>query len=306
MQERSDTMLMQLLYEISNHVQGINNLCDIPDLDLPTDAKKQIENIIAEAYTDYQAFIKTPMPQYNLHIKPQHGLEFASTEYIKGVGHNLYISDTLLKAPHRKEILYHEFTHIYDKEYLDKTYAYRMGDSKTHRYTPVHLEIHAEQVRFLYMLGCKTISDVPHNVTPHSIIYDLDGNQVEFYDYLHTIKERIIKEFVDKPSKNKRISDSALENMINKICYYIGALTVYQKYCDYKLDDVMDLSIISDFWNINIGTIIDFYCNHDIHRPTMKTIPKIKIADMGNILMFELPKKAREKYTILGDIKGKK
>ena len=81
---------------------------------------------------------------------------------------------------------------------------------------------------------------------------------------------------------------------------------VYQKYCNYRLDEVMDLSIISDFWNVNIGEIIEFYCSRDIHRPTMKTIPKIEIANISSILTYELMKKAREKYKILGDTKVKK
>ena len=103
-------------------------------------------------------------------------------------------------------------------------------DSKTHRYTPVHLEIHAEQVRFLYMLGCKTISDVPQNVSHNSIIYDLNGNQITFYDYLHTLRERIINEYVVKiqESKTETIQFSIIDSLVNKICYYIGALTVYQ------------------------------------------------------------------------------
>lgn len=300
-------MLMEILYAISNHKQGIKGLPDMPDLNLPTDTKQQIESLIAEVYTNYQEFIEAPLPQYIPHIKSQHGLELASTEYIND-RHNLYISDTLLKLPHRTEILFHEFTHIYDKEHLDKAYAYRKGTNKANRYTHVHLEIHAEQVRFLYMLGCKTISDIPQNVTHKSIIYDLDGKQTTFYDYLHTMKNCIIKEYVTKiqASKRKIIYASTIGNMIDKIAYYIGALTVYQKYCDYKLDDVMDLSIISDFWNINIGTIIEFYCSHDIHRPTMQIIPKIEIANMGDIFMYELPKKAREKYIFKDDVKGKK
>lgn len=84
--------------------------------------------------------------------------------------------------------------------------------------------------------------------------------------------------------------------MVDKICYYIGALTVYQKYCNHKVDDVMDLSKLSDYWNIDIGKIINFYCTHDLYKPTVKTLSKSEMKDVGDILMYNLIKEARKKF----------
>ena len=295
-------MLMDLLYIISNQTQGIRNLCDIPDLKIPTDTKKQIENNITEIYSDYKAFMESPdMPDYNLYIKSQHGLELASTMYRKDQGHNLYISDSLLKEPSMKERLFHEFTHIYDSEYLDKEYAYRKYSIRDRTKTHVYTEVHAEQIRFLFMLGCKTVNDTPKNIDHNTEIFDLKGERVTFYKYLNNFKAALEKYYVDKMKTCYSVSKDLIGDIADKISYYIGAFTIYQRYCTYKIDDLIDLSVIADYWNIDIPKIIAFYCEHDLQNSNWKTLKKYDIYQIGNILMLDLMNSAREKFKIIDD-----
>lgn len=303
-------MLKEILYGMINNITGANNLEDLPELPMSEQDRKDAEKLIHDIYLEFQSFMEiSDMLKYNLFIKPQRGLELGSVKYVKGEGYNLYVSDTLLKEPSMKERLFHEFTHIYDKEYLDKTYAYRKGNDVCNRKTHIHTEIHAEQVRYLYMLGCKTISDEPTDIDHNILVYNLDGEKKSFFDSINDFKSTLEKRYYTDAqqlkAQGRTIKRSAIEDMVNKIAYYIGALTVYQKYCNYKLDEVMDFSNISDFWNIDLKKMIDFYCSHDIHRPTMKTVPKIEIANMGEILMHELIVEARKIFTISGDTKSR-
>ena len=304
--ERSETMLKEILYGMINNMTGADNLEDLPELAMLEDDRKEVEKLIHDTYLEFQAFMEvSDMPDYNLYIKPQRGLELGSVKYVDGEGYNLYISDTLLKESSMKERLFHEFTHIYDKEYLDRTYAYRKGNAVSNRKTHIFTEIHAEQVRYLYMLGCKTVTDEPTNIDHNILVYNLDGDKKPFFTCINNFKSILEKKYyIDAQqlkAQKRIIKRSAIEDMTNKLAYYIGALTVYQRYCSYKVDDVMNLSNIGDFWNINIGAIIDYYCNHDMHRPTMKTMPKIEIANIGDILMHDFICNEREMFTISGD-----
>lgn len=294
-------MLFEILTALTEALQPPKSLKDTPNMKISFAQKMKLKKEIYDIYKEYQLFMETSdMPDFNLYFKEQHGLELASTEYIKEQGHNLYISDAIFKEPNKKERLFHEFTHIYDKEYLDKVYAYRKGTKKADRCTHVYTEIHAEQIRFLYMLGCKTVRDIPQNITHNTIIYDLCGKQVPFYDYLKNYKMKMerhyIKDVKKQILKGNILNESAVGDMADKICYYIGALTVYQKYCDYKVDDVMNLSNLSDYWNIDIGKIISFYCTHDLYKPTMQTLDKGEMKDIGDILMYNLIVEARKKF----------
>lgn len=278
--QKEVNIMMNILYEIINNVTGAESLEDLPELSMSEQGREYVTELIHNIYIEYQAFMEvSDMPEYNLYIKPQRGLELGAVKYVKGEGYNLYISDTLLKKSSMKEFLFHEFTHIYDKEYLDKVYAYRKGNNVDDRKTHVFTEIHAEQIRFLHMLGCKTINDELKNINHNTLVYSLDGKQKTFYLCLKEFRDKLMKTyFVDAQRiKSRIIKRSSIEDMVNKITYYIGALTVYQKYCDYELAELMNLSSISDFWNIDLEKLIDFYCNYDIHKPTMKTIKKLKL-----------------------------
>lgn len=294
-------MIHEMLTVLVKALQKPQCIKDTPYMQLSTTEEMELKQEINDIYKEYQVFMETSdMPGYNLIFKEQRKCEIAATEYVKGQGHNLYISDTLFKEPNKKARLFHEFTHIYDKEYLDAVYGFTKGTARSDRCTHVYTEIHAEQVRFLYMLGCNSITDEPKNVTENTIIYDLCGKETTFYDYLKNYKIKLELYYVEDVkkyiSKIRTLNESAVEGMVDKICYYIGALTVYQKYCNYKLDDIMDLSVISDFWNIDMGAIIDFYRTHDLYKPTIKTLGKAEMADIGDLLMYNLIVEARKKF----------
>lgn len=294
-------MLLEVLTALTEGFQPPQSLKDTPNMKISFAKKMEFENGIYDIYKEYQLFMETSdMPDFNLYFKVQHGLELASTEYVKEQGHNLYISDAIFKESNKKARLFHEFTHIYDKEYLDKMYGFTKGASRSDRCTHVYTEIHAEQIRFMYMLGCKTVTDIPKNITHNTIICDLYGEEKTFYDYLKNYKTEMerhyIKDVKKQILKGNTLNESAVEGMVNKICYYIGALTVYQRYCDYRIDDVVNLSSLSDYWNIDIEKIIEFYCTHDLYKPTISTLGKSEMSDVGDILMYNLIVEARKKF----------
>ena len=280
-----------------NDSMGIKSLEDVPELYMTSYTRRKRQSYIDNTYVEYQKFMKVDMPEYNLHFRPRRGLEWASVNYKNDEGFNLYVSDKACKARHKKELLFHEFTHLYDLDYLDKTYSYKKVGKAALRNTHVYTEIHAEQVRFLYMLRCKTVTDVPINITYNTEIYNISGRKVGFYDYLSRYKSEIIRNYVTKMKRrtNKILKEEFFINLELNVAYYIGALSVYRKYCDYRVDELMDLNEFAQFWNTDINSLIEFYCSHDLYKPTMKTLPKIEIHDMADILSCNLVRGAREK-----------
>lgn len=134
---------------------------------LITSKEDGMKATVYEIYKEYQKFMHiTDMPEYKIYIKSKrksyflHSLDMACEEYEQGK-YYLYVSDVAYDINIKKEILFHEFTHIYDREYLYNKYHFskegKLADINIHPFT----EIHAEQVRFLYMLGCKDINDNP-------------------------------------------------------------------------------------------------------------------------------------------------
>lgn len=299
--ERVESMFSNILNAIINNMQHIKSLKDVPDLSLTEDVKKEMEKVIHNIYIEYQAFMETNMPKYNIFFKPQRGLELASIEYEQGQGYNFYVSDKLYKGNSRKERLFHEFTHIYDMEYLDKEYAYRKYSIRDRTKTHVYTEVHAEQIRFLYMLGCNTVNSAPKNIDHNVMVFDLNGNKISFYECLDRFKKALEKHYVREIKKYHSINKSVVGDIVDKISYYIGALTIYRRYCNYRISELMDLSEIADYWNIEIHKVVNFYCEHDLQNSNIHTLGKYDIYQIGNILVYDLMNNARNKFVIVDD-----
>lgn len=86
----------------------------------------------------------------------------------------------------------------------------------------------------------------------------------------------------DKKAEN--LKTNYLYLFCDQLLYYIGALSIYIKYCDYKNDELMDLSNVVDSWHVEI----DLYCNNDIY-----TLEKIDIIKKSEIRMCDFVKGAK-------------
>lgn len=290
-------MLLDILNAMVQSLQP-KSLKDLPNMILTLSEEKEMTKTIHDIYEEYQAFMQTPdMPEYQIHFKSKNknyfsrSLDMACLEYEQGIYH-LYFSDDAYNSNIRKEILFHEFTHIYDREYLYNKYRFgrdgRMADINTHPFT----EIHAEQVRFLYMLGCKDVNDIPKGIDRNTGVFDINGKQFTFYNYLKEAKDTIDRIFVQEVEtikcQHKKISKAIIENMVNQLLYYIGTLSIYIKYCNYKNGELMDLSNIADCWHVDIDKVIDLYCNNDIN-----TLQKIDIVKKSEIMMCDFVRGAK-------------
>ena len=160
---------------------------------------------IDKAYIDYQQFMKIEkLPQYKFIYTNQKGMTIAEMRYDKQQ-YNLIVADTLADN-HKEEvraILYHEFTHLYDEEMFVKLYGFSHMD----RNTPyVYKELHAEQVKTLFLLGCKTIDDL-QSINIENKSFFLNGGIYNIYDYLMVYKEEFldtIKKIENARTNNKK------------------------------------------------------------------------------------------------------
>lgn len=284
-------MLLNILNIIEKFTQS-KSLKDLPDMILTALQEDDMKKTVYDIYEEYQDFMCiTDMPEYKIYFKSKgkglftHSLDMAAEEY-EQVTYNLYVSNVAYDSNVRKEILYHEFTHIYDREFLYNKYRFgkegKLADINTHPFT----EIHAEQVRFLYMLGCKNINDNPKGIAHNTVVWDINGKQLEFYDYLKESKDSIDKIFVQGVDKikyhHKKTSKAIIGNMVDQLLYYIGALSIYIRYCNYKNDELMNLSNVDACWHVEIDKVIDLYCSNDIN-----TLQKIDIVKTSEIMMCD-------------------
>lgn len=204
---------------------------------------------IDKAYMDYQQFMKIEkLPQYKFIYTNQKGMTIAEMRYDKQQ-YNLIVADTLVNN-HKEEvkaILYHEFTHLYDEEMFVKLYGFSHMD----RNTPyVYKELHAEQIKTLFLLGCKTIDDLESiNVENKSFFFN--GGIYNIYDYLMVYKEEFldtIKKIETARTNNKKINMYDFNNYLNRIFYYIGTASVYIKYCDKTVFEELDIQPVYDYY----------------------------------------------------------
>lgn len=282
-------------------LQLVNSLKDAPDIELSISEMESMKKEIDKIYQEYQAFMETSnMPIYEVHFKEKcnKNLELASIECEHGIYH-LYVSDEIYNSEIKKEILFHEFTHIYDKEYLDKEYRFNKdGDRKTYVYT----EIHAEQIRFLYMLGAKTVNSNLQNVNHNTIVYDMQGNKQSYFAYLQQFKSKLeelyVKDISKTQFKRRTTSKDVVGSMATKFLYYIGAVTIYQRISDYQIDNLMNMKDFDKCWNIKISDVLDFYLKHDLDKSNRSTLKKIDIINIGDIIMCDFLSSAKDKYII--------
>lgn len=298
-----------------NSVYQEKEIKDSPNMRLSSADMGNMEQTIGSIYNEYQEFIcigqddkVKEMPAYKLHFKQYNqDLGLAAVEYEDGIYH-LYVSDKTYKSKERTGILFHEFTHIYDREFLYNKWKLskdtKLGNVNMHIYT----EIHAEQIRLLSMLGCNTIDEIDIKVDYNRVIQNMEGKEVSFYEYLKGFRKQLIK-CTDEGKKialyKGKINEIGLRSLIDKIAYYIGALSIYVKYCNYGVDELKDLSYLSDFWErdmevfrtsvvCNLSDLVNLYCNKDI-----KNLCKNEICDSGTLLMHNWKKNARENLHII-------
>jgi hypothetical protein len=231
---------------------------------------------IDKAYIDYQKFMKTShMPSYRFIYTSQKGTTIAEMRYDRKQ-YNLIVADTL-ETNHKEEVravLYHEFTHLYDEENFVKEYGFSHDD----RNTPyVYKELHAEQVKTLFLLGCKTIDDV-ENIDIDSKTFFLNGKMYNIFDYLMMYKKEfanIIDQIEKAITDKKKINMYEFNNYLNRIFYYIGTVSVYIKFCNKKEFDELDINQVYDYFGFGLESLLDELLKNPIGCHTEEMIKKM-------------------------------
>lgn len=212
---------------------------------------------VNKAYEEYQEFMKVSgMPKYNFIYSNQKGSTVAEAIYDNN-RYNLIVANTLgtVYKAGAKGILIHEFTHIYDEEELTRTYGISHEDRNIQY---VYKEVHAEQIKALYLLGCKTFDDLDGiNVNSETFLYG--KNLYNIHDYLLEYKKEFIQ-IIDKiefaKSTNTKIDLVEFNNLLNRIFYYIGTASVYLKYCNPSAFDELDIQPVYDYFGYGLNMLI--------------------------------------------------
>lgn len=152
------------------------------------------------------------------------------------------------------------------------------------------------------MLGAETVDDKLQNADHNTNVFDLDGNEQGFYTYLKNFKQNLenhyIQEVYKTQFKRMSLSKDVIGSMATKFLYYIGALTIYKRICDYRIEDFTNMEKFDKCWNIKISDVLEFYLNHNLDKSNRTTLKKIDIIRTGNIIMCELLNSAKDKYII--------
>lgn len=240
---------------------------------------KNVYNETQKYYAEYQIFMQTSnMPEFGLIYHRFNPIGCATENYkfdmyILNLNNGAY-NDGL------KGTLYHEFTHIYDDEWFAKKHHINNNDS-TKRKKWVYKEIHAEQIRTLYMLGASVNNNVTE-ITYDRIMLGMGRKRISFHDYCIEHKETLISSinFMKAIKKNGKIkiNISFCNKLVDCILYYIGIVSVYKKHCTYDIDNILDLSYIADYLGDGIKRLLEIYCNDNI-----EDISKGIIIESGNI-----------------------
>ena len=228
---------------------------------------------VDKAYKEFQEFMKTPnMPPYKFQYIRQNGTTIAEERY-ENNRYNLIIADTLctIHKYEAKSILFHEFTHIWDSEQLTNIYKFAHDDRKT---PYVYKEIHAEQVKTLYLLGCKNIDDL-ENVDKTKSNFWYRKNSYNIYDYLIAYKEELKRniELIEYVKKNsKKINLYEFSNILNRIFYYIGTASIYIKYCDMNAYDEIDIKFVYDYYGYGTNLLLKVFVDNAVGYHTKELI----------------------------------
>lgn len=247
-------------------------------------------------YVDYQKFMCiSNMPEFGLiyhRLNPLDKAEeyYQCDMYMLNVYNGAYGSK--LKAT-----LFHEFTHIYDDELFVKKFCISNSDN-TKRKKWVYKEIHAEQIRMLYMLGCTTINDIPQ-INHNTILKGLGSKKISFYDYCIEYRNELNNRIDIMKALQNGVLKMNLKQCcqdINYILYYIGIISIYKKYCTYDIENVMDLSYVANYLGQGINRLVEIYCENNI-----EDIQKCTIIESGNI-RWQIIKYIVEELKIVKDV----
>lgn len=217
--------------------------------------KKKIDMVCK----DFCEFMQiSTMPTYNVSVVQQIGTSVAEEKYEHG-RYNLYVSnilDTYYKDL-AKGLVIHEFTHIIDEEEICNKYDY----PHTERNKPyVYKEIHAEQVRALYLLGASNVDDVENLHKENCAFFWPDRRLYNICDYLQLTKKGLqndIDAIKEAHLKGEKFSCEEFSNIITRILGYIGVVSIYVKYCSDGDADIFRIDDICQFYGCDLESIYD-------------------------------------------------
>lgn len=204
---------------------------------------ERLESIVDKCCDDFRMHMSVKhMENYKLDIKPinEMGLTMAETIKKDGIRYlflNEGFANDLLSGKKidrwKIGILYHEFTHIVDDGILE-----RAGVSLSKKYIyRSYTEYHAEFIKTLYMFG---IYPFPNGKT--ELLYtdriDSQYGDISISDYLKQLKTGYVND-IDVNKMNDMYSFISYYDMLS---YYLGAASVYRIFCNYDLDEIMDIS----------------------------------------------------------------
>lgn len=242
---------------------------------------------VDKAYEEYQEFMKVSgMPKYNFVYSNQKGSTIAEAIYNNN-RYNLIIANTLCTTYKEgaKGILFHEFTHILDEEELVNAYGFPYEDRNV-KY--VYKELHAEQIKTLYLLGCKTIDDLESiNVDNETFMYG--GKLYNIHDYLMEYKKefsRNIATIERAKLTNTKIDMFEFNNMLNRILYYIGTASIYLKFCDTTAFDELSIQDIYDYYGCGLDLLIRVLLEQSIGFHTKEIVEAMAVVRKRIILYF--------------------
>jgi hypothetical protein len=246
-----------------------------------------IKTQIDKAYIEYQQFMKTSnMPKYKFIYSNQKGTTIAEARYENNM-YNLIIADTMYTTykAGAKGTLFHEFTHIYDEEQLTNVYGFSHND----RNTPyVYKELHAEQVKSLFLLGCKTLDDI-ENVNPENKKFLYKQNLYTIYEYLLEYKTELINNIamIEAAKKtNTKIDMYEFNIILNRIFYYIGTASVYLKYCNDSVYNELDIQCVYDYYGFGLEFLIKVLLENSIGYHTEELIKAMGSVRKNIVLHF--------------------
>ena len=197
---------------------------------------------VDKAYEEYQKFMKVSgMPKYKFQYINQQGTTIAEERYENNT-YYLIVANTLCTDAYKaiaKGILFHEFTHILDEEELVQMYGFSHDD----RNTPyVYKEIHAEQIKALHLLGCKTIDDLD-GINKEKTSFQHKKSLYNIHDYLIECQKELrdnIELIEYAKQRNTQINIYEFNNILNRVFYYIAVASIYLKYCDASAYEELD------------------------------------------------------------------
>lgn len=205
----------------------------------------RLYEIVAKLYKEYQGYMYIEeMEDYKLEIKPakEMGHTIASTMKKDGIRYlflHEYLAGNLLSGmAERWEIgvLFHEFTHISDDAFIDKA-----GIPETRKYiVRPYIEYHAEFIKMLYVFGIYPFHNNRIKI-PHTEIINSQYGNTSIYDYLIKTKNGYVADI----DIDANTMEAFMKNY-DLLSYYLGTASVYRICCDYKIDEIIDISGFTD------------------------------------------------------------